>query len=707
MSLLTRLPVVAVILTLASGLSLAQEFVPFAAEVTADTLNVRSGPSHNYYRVTELKAGDRVQVVGEESGWYAIVPPEDCFSLISQDYVDADEDGRTGVVNGNAVRVRAGSRLERKKYAVQRKLSKGDTVRIVGDDGEGYYKIVPPDGAVLWLHGDFVVAAAGHRNTNRTVSDNSPASAARGRKTKASAAPKTERPLSPDRDLDAIETVRAAEAPTGPRPFPPPGGAGATRPQSKPSGTSDGAVAMKEMKPATAGKTRGGESTVPVRDWTQDKVQTVAIKQPVSRERDENVIELVDAPDATPKKPTGESPTPDARSMPSADTIELVDSDSNRTQMQAPRSSTAAASQTQFTFDSQPAPDRQVATVRTPSAVQTIPLQDASSPQTLTPSDDSFDSPSVGIETTHNDSSALVRMSQPIERPDPYAGIDIQREDGAIKVVIDPIDPDQQLTVDEYRARLMELDAQFKSQLDRPVRQRDYEGMRRHFEELFAQDVDMYTKLYSARRIEQINAMESAALALMKIETQSDEVTAIRRQHMLERSQLQRTAPPIQRGFDAKGELRASLIYSSPAGPRRFRLIDPSLDTPRTLCYVEIPSDAQIDVDGYLGQIVGVYAREKYLQTGDVNPIAVLVAEQLVALGPAAVRGDESDERIGALPVGPTSAPSASGGDQIIYSSPSASPSSPSSQTSGSDMIEMELMEEYTPVASSEFQSGS
>lgn len=332
-----------------------------------------------------------------------------------------------------------------------------------------------------------------------------------------------------------------------------------------------------------------------------------------------------------------------------------------------------------------------------------------------------------------------------IERPDPYAGIDIQRDGGVIKVVVDPIEPGQELTVEEYRRRLMDLDEVFKSQLEKPAHQRDYVGMRKHFTELSDQDIDMYTKMYAARRIEQINALEDASLALVKIESMSDQVTAIRRRHMLERSQLQRPRSPIERGFDAKGELRESLIYSSPVGPRRYRLVDPSQRTPRTLCYVETAPDSDIDLGQYRGQVVGVFARDKYLQTGDVDPIAVLVAERLIVLdrGPSAptsataevsnipmsgagsvsesdggqiqsasaVRpGDETSPDYTANSgysgdynappgiIGPDSMRSESSG----YPSPPAptytSPDTPA--TGDGEMIEMVPMEEYTPVAS-------
>ena len=70
-------------------------------------------------------------------------------------------------------------------------------------------------------------------------------------------------------------------------------------------------------------------------------------------------------------------------------------------------------------------------------------------------------------------------------------------------------------------------------------------------------------------------------------------------------------------------------------GPKRYRLIDPALDVPRTLCYVEIPEDSTLDATAFLGQTVGIRAREKYLQTGDVDPVVIVVAEDIVLLNHA------------------------------------------------------------------------
>lgn len=124
-------------------------------EITGNDVYVRSGPTLNHYTVCKLNAGTRVTVVGEEGEWYEIRPPEGTFSLISGDYVDTAND-RTGVVNGNNVRVRTGSLLNENKYTVQTLLGKGAEVTILGRNPDGFLRIEPPPGATLWINRQFV-----------------------------------------------------------------------------------------------------------------------------------------------------------------------------------------------------------------------------------------------------------------------------------------------------------------------------------------------------------------------------------------------------------------------------------------------------------------------------------------------------------------------------------------------------------------------
>lgn len=132
--------------------------------VTGNDVYVRSGFSTNYYPVIKLHRGDQVTVLRSQFGWLEITPPPGVFSLIEKSRVDKSGD-TAGVVNDTA-QVYAGSDLNSDNYAKQVRLSKGDTVRIIGETAEGdFYKIAPPPGATVWINADFVkrggAAAAG------------------------------------------------------------------------------------------------------------------------------------------------------------------------------------------------------------------------------------------------------------------------------------------------------------------------------------------------------------------------------------------------------------------------------------------------------------------------------------------------------------------------------------------------------------------
>ncbi|MEK6676066.1 MAG: SH3 domain-containing protein [Planctomycetota bacterium] len=124
-------------------------------EVTRNDVYVRSGASLNHYPVCKLRAGDRVRIVSEQGEWFEILPPPGTFSLVSGDFVDTVDD-QLGTVNGDEVRVRAGSTLNDQKYTVQAKLSRGTQVKILGRNPDGFVRIEPPVGATVWINRSFI-----------------------------------------------------------------------------------------------------------------------------------------------------------------------------------------------------------------------------------------------------------------------------------------------------------------------------------------------------------------------------------------------------------------------------------------------------------------------------------------------------------------------------------------------------------------------
>ena len=134
---------------------------PYTAEITGNDVYVRSGPGTNFYHCDKLNNGDKVKVVGKQFSWCRIVPPAGSFSWISMQYVDITPNDQTvGTVTGDNVRVYAGSDYVKPLYSttLQGKLSKGEKVKLLGEQLDDYYKIAAPPFAYLWVSINFTKA---------------------------------------------------------------------------------------------------------------------------------------------------------------------------------------------------------------------------------------------------------------------------------------------------------------------------------------------------------------------------------------------------------------------------------------------------------------------------------------------------------------------------------------------------------------------
>ncbi|MBN2182072.1 MAG: hypothetical protein JW715_09160 [Sedimentisphaerales bacterium] len=136
------------------GESVQNQQFPYLAEITGDNVAIRTGPGVGFYSCGKFNKGDKVQIVGTKFTWSQIVPPADKFSWISMQYVKIDpEDTSYGIVTGDNVRVWAGAENYRPSFStsLQVKLNKGDKVKLLGEQLDDYYKIIPPSGAYLWV----------------------------------------------------------------------------------------------------------------------------------------------------------------------------------------------------------------------------------------------------------------------------------------------------------------------------------------------------------------------------------------------------------------------------------------------------------------------------------------------------------------------------------------------------------------------------
>lgn len=140
----------------------ADEF-PYTAYVTANDVQIRSGPGENYYPVLKVDRGATVEVYRHDpGGWYAIRPPADCFSWVAAEFIEPGE-GNVGVVSGDHVVARVGTKFSDTRDVIQVRLDRGEEVEILearefnsGPAAQTWYKIAPPAGEFRWISGRFL-----------------------------------------------------------------------------------------------------------------------------------------------------------------------------------------------------------------------------------------------------------------------------------------------------------------------------------------------------------------------------------------------------------------------------------------------------------------------------------------------------------------------------------------------------------------------
>ena len=133
--------------------------VPYTARVTGEDVLVRSGPGTDQYQCGRLGLNDTVRVLGDQNGWARIAPPPGSFSWISTQYVNITlRDATVGIVTGNGVRVYAGSDIVAPMHstAKQAELKREEKVKLMGEEKDGYFKIVPPKEAVLYVSSHYL-----------------------------------------------------------------------------------------------------------------------------------------------------------------------------------------------------------------------------------------------------------------------------------------------------------------------------------------------------------------------------------------------------------------------------------------------------------------------------------------------------------------------------------------------------------------------
>lgn len=134
-------------------------FPLISGEITADSVNIRSGPGINFEKLRQMNNGDKVLYLGSNNKkakfeWVKLVLPRNSQAFVSKDFINIDNEF-FGTITGNRVNVRAGKGAN---FNVIGQLDKKERVEIISVDKE-WVKIYPYNNCFAWVHSDFLKQA--------------------------------------------------------------------------------------------------------------------------------------------------------------------------------------------------------------------------------------------------------------------------------------------------------------------------------------------------------------------------------------------------------------------------------------------------------------------------------------------------------------------------------------------------------------------
>ena len=129
--------------------------------VTADALNVRSGPSTSYGITTKLYKGDKVEILETSTGWHKIKASNGKIGWVSGDYIKVSSGSTSqpststtkATVTATSLNVRSGAGTS---YSVITKLPKGTVVDVIESASNGWKKVKTSNGTIGWVSGSYL-----------------------------------------------------------------------------------------------------------------------------------------------------------------------------------------------------------------------------------------------------------------------------------------------------------------------------------------------------------------------------------------------------------------------------------------------------------------------------------------------------------------------------------------------------------------------
>ncbi|MCP4649950.1 MAG: SH3 domain-containing protein [PVC group bacterium] len=119
--------------------------------ITADAVNIRSGPSLNFEIITKLDKDALVLIQETQGEWHKIKLPPTSAAYMHRKFLRLA--GKQAIVKGNRVNVRAGKGTQ---FNVLGQLNDRDLVALIAREKE-WYKIFPSNNCFAWIHKNFVV----------------------------------------------------------------------------------------------------------------------------------------------------------------------------------------------------------------------------------------------------------------------------------------------------------------------------------------------------------------------------------------------------------------------------------------------------------------------------------------------------------------------------------------------------------------------
>lgn len=142
-------PAALLLLLLAAATARAEESL---AEITGDSVRVRSGPSTMRAILAELDRGDLVVVLGAEDGWRRVRVPGGLPGYVHSSLVSIGEDG-VAVVAASRVLLRPEAGKD--QPALDERLDEGERLPVLDRDGE-WVKVLMPERVEAFVYGEFL-----------------------------------------------------------------------------------------------------------------------------------------------------------------------------------------------------------------------------------------------------------------------------------------------------------------------------------------------------------------------------------------------------------------------------------------------------------------------------------------------------------------------------------------------------------------------